>query len=266
MSANGTVGNAIFASLLEEVAQKLGFTSFSKVEFKEGTVKGDNYLGNINKAKVVSNDGNVLNLVIKLALQGEQVRKQMPVRDVYLREIFMYETIFPAFKQIESEKDIPKPFCLVPKCYMTSRINGTEALILEDLSQMGYKMWNRVKPMDEHHVKLTLQAFGQFHALSMAMYDQKNELFEELALKLTDVMGNYFDVEYSLKFLHMHLDKAIAVMDEDKDEKVILALKKFKEESLQFVKDVENVKDHRVIIHGDCWCNNFLFKYGVRIS
>lgn len=262
MSANGTSDNALLETLIEEVVEKRGFTSF-RMECRAGTIKGDNYLGNINKAKVICKNGKILNLVIKLALQGEQIRKQIPIREVYLREIFMYETVFPAFKHFKRENCVPKPLSFLPKCYSTSQKCGTEALILEDLSELGYKMWNRRKPMDENHVTLTLKTFGQFHALSMAMRDQKPDMFDELAANLNNVMENFYGDEAFLPVLQTHLDKAIDSLDEDKHEIVISALKKFRGEALQFVRDIGNLKEHCVVIHGDCWCNNFMFKYEV---
>lgn len=265
MSVNGDAihDDPSLEDLINNVAEKQGFDSFKK-EIKAGTIKGDNYLGTISKVKMTDEKRRTLNLVVKQALQSEEVRKQTPVSQVFAREVFMYQTTFPVLKAFENEKGISNVFSFTPKCYATSLKHGAETIILEDLSEMGYKMWNRRKPMDENHVTLILQTFGHFHALSLAMKQQEPELFTNLAENLTNVMGDFFGDDLVTHLLDVYLNKAIEALDPKKHESVIQELKRFRVEGLQFMKDVDNIKEDCVITHGDCWCNNFMFKYGVR--
>ncbi|RZC34137.1 EcKinase domain containing protein, partial [Asbolus verrucosus] len=85
--------------------------------------KGDGYMGDIVFAFVsgVTENGSTkeYNLVLKCGKRSEALRKQSPVREVFLNEIYIYKELLPAYTQFQLDKGIEDPFDSVPKCYGT---------------------------------------------------------------------------------------------------------------------------------------------------
>lgn len=257
----------LIQKLLLPALQKLKIKDY-KLESKNGTVKGDGYLGLILAIKVIFNKAATakqqLNFILKATPRDETCRDYAPIRKYFEREIYAYTELIPAFEKFQMKKSIPKPFNCTVKYYNACLDEGFEGLLLEDLKAENYKHWNRRLAMDENHAKVVLKELGRLHALSFAIRDQAPEDFKTLTSNLDDI--------FKEGMLMMKMDEGVSL--QIKIAANMLANKGFIRESEIFnilarktseIFSTYSVMDDQlsVILQGDSWCNNFLFKYEV---
>nr|XP_001807041.2 PREDICTED: uncharacterized protein LOC100141764 [Tribolium castaneum] len=248
--------------LVKKVAESQGFKDY-KIDVQAGSLKGDGYLGIINIVKIWDNSKE-LNLVIKSALSGKQLREQAPVRKAYEREIYMYTTIFPEFEKLSRERSIKNSFREIAKCYGSFLKEYEECLILENLKEIDYKLWNRKIPMNADHVALGFATYGKFHGTGLALKYLKPELYQEMSKNLKNIFYSEEETPEekakfaeSSKLMFGNGFKAVAG-----NAQATQALTRFTQQCEKFFgEDVKRIDKYSTILHGDCWCNNMMYKY-----
>lgn len=255
-------------ALFQKYLNENGYTD-TEIDIKAGSMRGDNYLGVIAKAEVNGKDKNgekfYESYIIKSAPKSEGLRKFAPINLAYEREIYVYSHVLPAFAKFQEERNLKDPFKSYAQCLKTSEDECEEALIMKDMKALGYQMKNRICALDYNHVKLVITELAKLHAISFALKDQNVELFNKFA---EDMKKNYFaemDISLFEGQTEKQCDKAADVLNPDTDGKAIEKFDKFKEIYMDsLIKSLEDpCHPYSVIRHGDCWTNNFLFKYGV---
>ncbi|XP_060518251.1 uncharacterized protein LOC132697021 isoform X2 [Cylas formicarius] len=208
--------------------------------------KGDGYLGDIKFVHVWGNesDGNVreFDLVIKHGKKNEDLRQKLPVRLAFQREIFVYTRVMPTFQTFLMEK----------------------GLSFQNLKKIGYELHDRRIPMDLEHLRHTLGVYGQWHAMSLALKDQNAEQFEKLGR--LGCVWKAFSKNKEFQDMIVGTENVFRSILEERNE--IELLRKFKEMIKPSIWDVwqellQVDEERSVISHGDCWNNNFMFKYRV---
>lgn len=247
--------------LLAPILPKLNITDHS-LEVNSGSAKGDGYLGDIWNVKVHHSNGDI-KLVVKTAEPDEHQREIIRIELLFESEINFYTTIFPAMDALQVEKQVEYPLKLT-KCYGSSLTKGKEALILQDLKSEGYSLYDRKKPFDEAHLTLALKHYAKLHALSFALRSQRPEVFRQLTDSVINIMPliypNFIDSVRAqiLKNAEM-LKQRELIKEANAVEKVAKEVEKI------YYMNEEPPDQYSVILHGDCWINNMLFKYDVRL-
>lgn len=217
----------------------------------------------INGQKKSSHENMQLDIVLKLSKAMTSLF-DTDMKEIYKRELLVYEKIFPALRTFETERKVKDFFTAVPKCYETISADGRDILILENLRIKGYVEHNRLTPMNISHIKLVLKNYAKFHAISFAFKDQNKNEFKKL-------LENYPDVFYKIMlesaFSTVFQPKVISTYDlvKNVDEKLATKINGFIEKGiLNIMKGIlKDPPKESVIRHGDCWNSNFLFKYNV---
>ena len=116
--------------------------------------------------------------------------------------------------------------------------------------------------MTADHVRLVMQGFAKFHAISFALKDQHPEKFNDLTSNLSEV----FICKANIQLRYYLSEQAHAVFKALSHEKELLSrVKKFYErEALDIAADcidIESCGSASVITYGDVHQNNILFKY-----
>ncbi|KAJ8931402.1 hypothetical protein NQ314_015689 [Rhamnusium bicolor] len=244
--------------LIEDIALRQGLSNFD-LETNSGSIKGDGYLGIITTADI-KNGKNKLNLILKSAQDNEELRKMAPVRDIYLREIYLYNKIFPEFDKFQRENGLLNGFSGHAKIYGSCDKQNEECLVLENLREIGYKLWNRKVPMNSEHVGLVFAEYGKFHAISLAMNTKEPEMYKKLSENLGNVFKNSAANGLLQKMQQFVLENGFKAVKGNN--LATHALEKFSVNLEGFLNDdLEVFEDQLVITHGDCWCNNMMFKY-----
>ncbi|KAJ3638293.1 hypothetical protein MTP99_001680 [Tenebrio molitor] len=251
-------------SWLKTVLEKENLKCISVADLGTSEV-GDGYLGDIVFASVSgkTEDGSAkeYNFVLKCSKRSQALRESALVQ-VYMNEIFVYDQLFPSFAQFEKDKDIETPFDSVPKCYGTFVGDQMEVIVLENLKKIGYKLWPKRESLTRSHIDMVIKEYSKFHAISVAMKHQQPDKFQELI--------NTFDQNKNimLGFGRMdlvfasYLEEAYELLKKELDEKFTLKLKHFSEQvNLILAEMNDNTSRFKVFTHGDCWNNNFMFKY-----
>ncbi|KAG5880138.1 hypothetical protein JTB14_002158 [Gonioctena quinquepunctata] len=248
------------SDLIKIIAHQNGFSNF-EVETCPGTVKGDNYLGVITRV-TVKNEEKKMELILKAATTSEALRKSTPIHIIYNREIFMYGTVFEEFKKFQKEHNISDPFLGYAKLFGKCLDEGSECLVMENLLERGYKLWERKKPMDSEHISAVFREYAKFHAVSLAMSHKKPELFENLT---KDIRKHVFEtdmnnMERMYVFIKTIIDNGKKAVEDEPE--LLDILEKLGASMLDyFMNDMKDPKYEIVVNHGDSWCNNMMFKY-----
>ncbi|XP_050499197.1 uncharacterized protein LOC126879896 [Diabrotica virgifera virgifera] len=251
-------------SLLDRIASENGFTNYEIIA-SPGSNKGDNFSGIIT-AVTIKNKEKSLDLILKSSRTFSKQSKEHHIH-VYKREIFMYERIFKEFKKYQKEHNIQDPFESVPKYYSSFTEEGQHSLVLENLKSQQYQLWDKKVPMNPEHIKTVLIEYAKFHAVSLAMKHKNPELFETLLgeTNLDNPMHKLFDGDNNegreniKSFFSATLSMGYKAVKDD----VALTeyLKKYESVAFENMSKMRQPEYKIVVTHGDCWCNNFMFKY-----
>ncbi|KAF5292785.1 hypothetical protein FQA39_LY13830 [Lamprigera yunnana] len=249
---------------INQYLEKLGVNNYT-LDIVPAVNRGDNYLGYVARVEVKNADGDVLyNWIVKSAPDNLIIRATTPIHKMYEREITMYTNVFPAFIKLQEDNEVTNHFKSFPKYYTSSTVSPHECIVMEDMKKLGYELKSRQEALNFGHLRLVMKEYGRLHALSFVLRDQRPEEFQKLSESLEDVTVNEPTIEYMIQKELNTCKKALASLDPvvnktlyDKFQNVIPNLKN---DVVNLVKSSACEKTS-VFNHGDCWNNNYLFKY-----
>lgn len=263
-----------FPAFIEEsiasIAPQEGFTPGEFSITIERLSECEGLIGELHKATIAEGERQ-LEVLCKIPPLDPMRRQQFNSMALFDREVNMYSNLLPAMFEFQREKGLTEElnsgFFNVPKCYLTHfDAESEQALILmEDLRNREFCMWNKLESVNYEHAKLLLVQLGRFHGLSLAMKEQRPDLFEPF--KLPDVMVLAMEEnEQLMGMFTTALDAAISVLDPS-EEKACFKMEGLRNEfftTLQSCVDPERAEPFAVLNHGDCWVNNLMYGYQVR--
>lgn len=256
---------------LDKVAYAEGFKNYV-IKVVHGSAIGDGFIGLIFKVSIteVDSDKN-LNLVLKTPPTNEARKNQFGAMGLFKREVYMYNVVLPEFVKFQHEKKISESmgFFNFPKVYFAEfdEEKNDSLIIMEDLRESGFKLYNKYKTTDYEHAKLLMTSLGRFHAISFGLKICKPDIFEPFK-ELTDFFAEQFSNEQMLPMLQGSIDQAIGILDES-DVKSKERLEKLKDNCQELLKTLtssQNAEPFAVVGHGDCWSNNFMYQYKVSLN
>lgn len=261
---------AYMTESLDKVAIAEGFKNYD-VKIDHGSAIGDGFVGILFKATVREIDSDKqLTVVIKSPPESQARRVDFGAMQLFKREVYVYSELLPEFVRFQEERKISKSlgFFDFPKCFFAeyNEEKDDSIIILEDLRESGYKMWDKFIPIDYEHTKLAVTALGKFHAVSFAMKEQQPEMFKKFQ-QLSDYMSEKFSKadENFVKMTMMNIDQAANTLDsaDVKRRNKVLRIKEDLEQTLKDMVDTKFTEPFAVVSHGDCWSNNFMYHYQV---
>ncbi|KAF5292786.1 hypothetical protein FQA39_LY13831 [Lamprigera yunnana] len=227
--------------------------------------KGQNYFGIIAQAKVDNrNTDEHYDFIIKSAPQDKDFRKIVFVEEVFQREIYIYSQLHSKFAKLQNDKNIKNPFNSYPKYYASIDKYNNEAIILQNMFSLGYKHWNREKPLDANHLLFVMRELGKYHALSYAARKHGGIFFEEIVNNTQEIFFQDFKVDSMRVTAQSYLRRLAQVLDRKLDKTLYEKVNHFTENVTTIIAksvDSKNADQYAVVTHGDCALNNFLFKY-----
>lgn len=248
-------------TLLKQIAEQNGFLHYTLEEYAVGE-KGDNYLGQMLCVKIKNNTKN-LEVIVKLAPKNDEFRESLQVRELFKKEMYIYDTVLTTFTSFQNEYNMKNPFNAYAKFYGKCDDEYNECLVLENLVKNGYSLWNRKLPMNPDHVALVMKEYGKFHAVSHAMKHKNVTLFR----KIVNVIDKDL-TEHEERNLRMFLKNSCATLKKAAEGNGVLekAYKRLVSDlDGYFLGEILKPREKMVVNHADCWCNNMLFKYDVSI-
>ncbi|XP_060531528.1 uncharacterized protein LOC132705111 [Cylas formicarius] len=119
-------------------------------------------------------------MVIKTGKPIKELRNRFPVRMAFERKVHMYSKVFPSYQRFVKEKNID-PFEFVAECFGTLLKEEMEIIFLQNLKKIGYELHDRFTPFNMDHLKLILETYGKYNAISFAMREEHPEIFKKLS-------------------------------------------------------------------------------------
>ncbi|XP_072396746.1 uncharacterized protein [Diabrotica undecimpunctata] len=231
------------------------------------TQKGEGYIGELFFVKInllqPINGKDVLYLVIKTNKKNSGSEKSISiVQDLCKREVFFYSTILKEYQDFQKNKKLPVFFDMVPKCHKTFSEIDNEVVILENLKKEGYMLHPREQPMNIAHLEMGLRSYAKLHAMSFALKDQKNEVFDNISKTCTSLLTDMF-----IKFKTLFDTKTRILVETLKEagrpDLSIVYEKYINDKSIytRFMEVSNTVSKDQALIHADCHNGNMMFQY-----
>lgn len=260
-------------ALLNDIIQDHGGHKCTSWRFADGQFgKGDSYLSEVFRIEVEDEtsrqaDGDTalkVNMVVKCIPKNVGRRKTFRSADFFRNEINFYNVVMSEFYKFQKEKQPKKPFDDISKCLAAYSDGVNDFVALEDLKQFGYGSASRQDGVALAECILCMQNIGRFHAMSLAMKDQRPETFHFL---VKHVEETYYAAEYKSWYSNFQKIQIGIAKDAvaqvyggtELEEKV----RKFFDcdlyDKMCYLTHTRN--QNSVINHGDCWMPNFLFRY-----
>lgn len=240
-------------AVLDKVAKEQGFVNYT-IDIKPISSEGANYSSVLFLATISENGKGDIKLFNKVSCVGEKVRAVAPFQ-IFQSEICFYNELIKLYKDMELKYGVPEEHKFIaPKFYGSSDEYLKETLVMEDLTAIGYEMFDRFKTFDYNYAKESVRQLAKFHALSIAYSIKEPEDFEIKTQKLK--MQNNMD--------------ALSAMIQGVFENVLKSLREeFKDRVQSFLKEIMTdgkldylTQPHRrmVLAHGDFRASNIMHK------
>lgn len=206
-----------------------------------------------------------IQLVVKQELKGsEKTEEELTL--LYQNEINFYQSIWPFLKEYY-KKVSGNDLDIVPKCFSTCN-NGKKRILMENIKTQGYVLYDKSKPFDDEHFRIIFKTYGIYHGISMALREKDIKKYNQLISQQKNMYKKAFENEngiYCKAFVNKVKD--ILQFFDPKTEKHILdKLEVYVKYGSKILKQLVTEEFPKgVLLHGDCWSNNLMFKYDVSI-
>lgn len=145
---------------------------------------------------------------------------------------------------------------------------------MENLKQQNFQIHDKTKPLDWQHMQLVFTSCAIFHAISYAfgeMHPAEFSRFKDLTNKRAmSFSDNLKKSETHVEFLNKikaNVENTVRLFDENDNVDMINQFVEFARKSDVIFFDLTKYSgDMPVLLHGDFWSNNTMFKFDVSIS
>ncbi|XP_028130549.1 uncharacterized protein LOC114326388 [Diabrotica virgifera virgifera] len=247
--------------ILQKISQQEGFIK-PQIECSGKIGKGQGFMGDVFYVNITDeNSSRHLKLVVKQSTSSEYVRKNFPVKVICFNESYFYKQIWPKFVELQLNHLQSIIFNNIAKCYETDLDEGKESFVLENLNAMGYFVLKKDQFFDRNQVESVLKKYGQFHGLSFAYKSKHFEEFQTLSKELIPCWKMMSEAELFKFVMEKGLKDCLTYLDYKKQRNIITKLEGILENVVQVFQNSTTYRGkYGVIVQGDCWSNNVLFK------
>ncbi|XP_035443376.2 uncharacterized protein LOC118271396 [Spodoptera frugiperda] len=246
---------------IKKVVEENGFKD-SKVTIKNFGEVGDNYGASVKRVTVEGENGN-LSMIAKLAPTTEFLRARANTQITFGNEHLMYTKFLPKLVELQKKEEIPEEELFkFPKCYGSNPEAPNEVILLEDLKCKDYTMQNRMKSLSDECVTDILKSLAVLHSFSYVLKHKEPDTYNYFKDNLKDFMAAFTDApNFDMNNFEV-LENFVIEILEDPEHKNIMKNKlcKIPEAAAKMAK-LENDSRYAVILHGDAWTNNIMFKF-----
>lgn len=217
---------------------------------------GDGFLSQFFKGEVKDLDtGRSIKVAIKKIPKFEH-----DYTSIFGNEINFYTKVLPALHELQEKAGFTDRFDNTAEYFTSTVANAKTFIALQDLSPEGYQLHDKKEFLTEEQLVKIFSVYGKFHALSFALRKQNKTKYQEIVEGFQDVFGLFTNTDHTKKNMEKVINSAINNLKENSPEhqlskEVFKAVLPVVEQSFLYP------GVYRCITHGDCWSNNFLFKY-----
>lgn len=256
--------------LFNDIAIREKITNY-KIETDTISESNDGFFGTIIAIKLIGSkeiNNKMENFTKNLICKLPPSEKRCDVYKTYFafeREIEMYSKVFPLFEKFQNEKrlTVEDGFYNYPKVYFAvcDKINAQYVLIMDDLRQENYQMFPKGPHSNMDHITLIINVLAKFHAVSIALKDQRPEQFKQVIQ--TDVFLEMIKHGKMGSVVYETLDRGSRILSNEKHKRLAVYIR---DNFLEILQQIEkNMGDSGVLTHGDLWNNNVMFQYKTNV-
>lgn len=245
---------------INNIIKKLGYVTYS-VETKKISTDGNNFLGELYEINIRGKINDVdkeTNIFLKHIIYNDDF-KVYSISEVYAKEAFVYKELSKIFQELQDNANIP----LEDRFKMVESFDETnlEAILLVNLTKMGFKTMCRLDVMTIEFAKCSIDQLARFHGLSYALQIKRPEYFQE---KIKPIKQSFVYDEYWNEFVSNMCKVSVSRLNDEIKNKIT----KFFEISLEKYPKYMNGTDmpFKTLCHGDYKMNNILMKESVSSS
>ncbi|KAF5301321.1 hypothetical protein FQA39_LY10719 [Lamprigera yunnana] len=216
---------------------------------------GENYTSNIFRCLVtfyLENRKTSISLIVKCIVDDrEQVFELSRQLQTFKVEKEIYSSILPSLYNISG---LPSFSCK----FINYTNTPYDIIMLEDLSELGYKTVNRLEGLDLDHCLCAIERIAYMHASSMILYEKNPESYKNF------YKGLFSKNELTTAWIKRALEGLIEATANWKGfEKYSTKLKLIQDKVCERAASSleREIGGFNVLNHGDCWITNFLFSY-----
>lgn len=262
------------AEIINEIKSSLHEKNYEIINFnlQAGSVKGDNYLGEITRILVTCKtvDGQYLNFdwILKCAPTDQGFRSVFYIDKMFKREIYFYTEVVPDFLNFQKGKKLKKPFTNFTPIHLTSTEHLQEYILMENMKSKGFYMKNRHELSTYEHILTVVREYGRLHAISFAIRDQMPEVFQKHRDNMLNNMFSFGEPKNQANRMDSYFARGLTTLNKENDGEAIEKLQKCRRDFLNKFRNIFDYicEEHCVITHGDSWNNNILCKDNVSES
>ena len=253
-------------ALAASKGSKAQLDSFEIIDF---TSKGDNYACIVTSVKVqykIDDKDLETSFIMKLnPLKGSGLMDKL-AEVVFKKESGFYTKILPQLNQ-ELER-LGEVRLRTPIHYHSVDKDGEQVIYLEDMRPKGYRMLNRKIGMDKAHTSLILKELGRLHAVSQ-IFLSSQELYGDAVEEKFPILEDMFKALMKdkklnvVQFFTRAIENSAEIADRNAGYEYVGKYLRSLNENFEeiFTSLLQPSKNFAVICHGDCWNNNFLYRY-----
>lgn len=232
---------------------------------KDFTQKGDNMATCVTSVEVTYStdaaEDRRVSYVVKLNPQ-RKVEGMNMISDIMEKEINFYTDILPDLNGALERVGVSR--LRVPTFLFAQGAAGSEMIFFEDLRARGFKMADRKLGLDAAHAHLVFKELARLHAASDILKKSYGDPTERHPLLKKDwISSTGEERDFMQKIMTSNLEGAVKLLSKIQGYDNILqwTIQNQPRNMDLFESQLAAEPPFQVICHGDCWSNNFLFRY-----
>lgn len=247
------------SSLLREIATK----ECLKSEFRVNTfTEGESGFHGVIQSVELQDDTKIVSLVLKSSPTDTLTRELQKTHDKFVNEVTFYRHIAG---KLSDYGRIPR----IPQFYGSCLEESQEIIVLEDLRKEGFKMRSLSQGLDSKHLDLVAKSLAKVHRASIKWQNDDPENFNEVVSILKETIFCKRRDPDDVKLTKLLFTQAceISLKCASSDDYELCA--EYVNKMIERLDELDSwIKpgDNNAILHGDSWCQNFLFKYDENVS
>lgn len=256
---SGTISKEHVNTIVNNLAVALRLKDWFYEEEKLGLI-AQNYFGILFPIVLkgqVNDEYITLRIMLKLAPTDDRYRVSGAVTAMFAREIFLYSKVFHAFENLQRNLNLDFQFTL-PKCYYVCQDYCNEVIAMQNVCENGYQPYVHDMFLDIDHIALSLKGLAKFHAFSLILEIEQNEIFDEVKKVCVPLSENT-----NKRFINILEDRLEKAIQQFENSNYVPLLKDLKANCVKYIDAAYLSSEKNCLCHGDIWKDNIMFKYEV---
>ncbi|KAG7299315.1 hypothetical protein JYU34_016238 [Plutella xylostella] len=247
---------------IEDALRKQGFSDETIVTGCDAGKKGDNYSSSVKRVTATDAGDKTMTMIAKIAPTLETIRQMMGLPILFANEITMYEEFLPKLVALQKSAGVPDDDLVkYAECYGVVSEAPHELILLEDLKATGHDMLDRKVSFTNDQMVTVLKRLATYHSLSHVLREKEPGVFDRFKNGLVDVWAMFHEIEFFKENFNQMETQLLGFLETDQQRNQVKGVVSQATKCAVDFQKLEKDSRYAVIIQGDCWTNNMMFKH-----